>query len=81
MSDDGSVVGGETGRLQKFAMIWTQKTGMMYASDFLTQMGVTGLQVWLLSQVVYISPDGRVVVGYGQKGLSPSLRTWIVTLR
>ena len=34
VSDDGSVVGGDTGRTEKLAMIWTPDTGMMYVSDF-----------------------------------------------
>jgi uncharacterized membrane protein len=81
VSDDGSVVGGETGWSEKFAMIWTHNTGMMYMSDYLTKLGVTDHLQWAkLSNVVYISPDGRVVVGYGTTQ-PPQTKTWIVTLR
>jgi hypothetical protein len=81
VSDDGSVVGGETGRLQKLAMIWTPSTGMMYVTDYLTQHGVTDHQGWYLLQTVYVSPDGRFIAGLGQKLPSPNLRSWIVTLK
>jgi probable HAF family extracellular repeat protein len=87
VSDDGSVIGGDTGVSQKFAMIWTRATGMMYVTDFLTMNGVTDQNSWVtLSRTVYISPDGRVVVGYGAlppSGTSPFPvpRTWIMTLR
>jgi probable HAF family extracellular repeat protein len=84
VSDDGSVVGGDTGVSEKFAMIWTPKTGMMYLSDFLTMSGVTDHLSWVvLTRTVYISPDGRVVVGYGAVPGSPFPipKTWIVTLR
>jgi uncharacterized membrane protein len=87
VSDDGSVIGGDTGLSEKFAMIWTRPTGMMYVSDFLTMNGVTDHLSWVsLTKTVYISPDGRVVVGYGALPPSgpspfPVPRTWIVTLR
>ena len=84
VSDDGSVVGGDTGVYEKFAMIWTPETGMMYVSDYLTIKGVTDHLSWLiLTRTIYISPDGRVVVGYGAVPGSPFPipKTWIVTLR
>jgi probable HAF family extracellular repeat protein len=81
VSDDGSVVGGETGRQEKYAMIWTRETGMMYVSDFLTLKGVTEHQKWKwLAKTVYISPDGRVVAGDGFNENAQRL-TWMVTLR
>jgi probable HAF family extracellular repeat protein len=81
VSDDASVIGGETGWIDKFAMIWTRETGMIYVSDFLTRNGVTDHRGWMyLTRTVYISPDGRLMVGYGRK--SPLVfATWIVTLR
>lgn len=80
MSDDGSVVGGETGWSDKFGMIWTPATGMMYMSDYLTKMEVTDHLQWArLNKVVYISPDGRRLVGYGLS--NPQPRTYIVTLK
>jgi len=41
VSDDGSILGGETGRFDKFAMIWTNQSGTVYLSDYLTQHGVS----------------------------------------
>jgi probable HAF family extracellular repeat protein len=82
VSDDGSVVGGDSGGVNdKHAMIWTLETGMMYVTDFLTLKGVTDHLGWYdLNKTVYISPDGRLVIGYGQK-TKPVGKTWIVTLR
>jgi uncharacterized membrane protein len=81
VSDDGSVVGGETGRIQKLAMIWTQPTGMMYVFDYLTQHGVTNHTRWYFLRTVYVSPDGRMIAGLGQKPPSPDLLSWIVILK
>ena len=82
MSDDGSVVGGDSGNVNsKSAMIWTHDTGMVNVSDYLTMKGVTDHQSWpQLTKTVYISPDGRLMAGYGYKAY-PSLSTWIVTLK
>lgn len=86
VSNDGAVVGGESGWQEKFAMIWTRQTGMMFVTDFLTMNGITEHQNWVkLDRVVYISPDGRTVVGHGHTppgGTSPFPwpRTWVMTL-
>jgi probable HAF family extracellular repeat protein len=82
VSDDGSVVGGDSGPVNnKSAMIWTYQTGMMFVADYLTLKGVTAHLGWpQLTKTVYISPDGRQMVGYGYKAF-PSLSTWIVTLK
>jgi hypothetical protein len=40
---------------------------MISMSDYLTQAGVTDHRGWLLLRAVYVSPDGRVIAGYGQK--------------
>ena len=62
-------------------MIWTYQTGMMNVSDYLTLKGVTAHLSWpQLTKTVYISPDGRQMIGYGYKAYS-SLSTWIVTLK
>jgi probable HAF family extracellular repeat protein len=81
VSDDGSVVVGETGgAFTQFAMIWTAGTGMVYMHDYLTRSGVTAHQGWTLSGAYYVSPDGRLVAGFGTnpQGIPDS---WIVTLR
>jgi len=81
MSDDGSVVGGVTGWQDKFAMIWTAQTGMIYVTDFLTMNGVTEHLKWAkFTETVYISPDGRTIVGHAYKDF-PSLTTWIITVK
>ena len=39
---------------------------MVYVSDYLTMKGVTAHLSWpKLTKTVYISPDGRLMVGYG----------------
>jgi probable HAF family extracellular repeat protein len=82
MSDDGSVIVGEAGWLEKRAMIWTQTTGMVYMSDFLTGIGVNDHVGWTLLKAHYVSPDGRTIAGFGQRpGGGPSIRSWILTLR
>jgi probable HAF family extracellular repeat protein len=82
MSDDGTVVGGDSGPVNsKFAMIWTEAMGMVAVTDYLKMNGVTDYQSWDgLTKTVYISPDGSLMVGYGYKPY-PSLSTWIVTLK
>ena len=81
VSDDGSVVVGESGWIQKIAMIWMPATGMISMKDFLTQKGVANVQDWYLLQSQGVTPDGRLVFGYGQQGTNPSIISWIVTLR
>ena len=82
VSDDGSIVVGESGWIEKLAAIWTQPTGMIYMTDYLTQLGVTAHQGWYFIRAHYVSPDARTIVGYGQKlAAGPSIRSWIVTLR
>ena len=87
VSDDGSVIGGVSGLQEKFAMIWTRETGMMYVSDYLTLKGVTEHKNWVsLTKTTYISPDGRIVVGNGFLPPGPTSpfnvpRSWVMTLR
>lgn len=83
MSDDGSVVGGDSGGVNdKGAMIWTSATGMVHEKEYEAMNGVTNQMTWReLTKTVYISPDRRTMVGYGFKGTSPSLSTWIVKLK
>jgi hypothetical protein len=81
VSNDGSVVGGDAGWLDKLAMIWTRETGMIYVADYLTMKGVTDHLTWAkLTKTVYVTPDARLMVGYGYKTY-PSLSTWVVTLK
>jgi probable HAF family extracellular repeat protein len=78
VSDYGEVVGGTTGNYDHLPFIWTQATGMVLLTDYLTANGVTAHQGWKLTDVSYISPDGKRMVG---TGISPQGATsWIVTL-
>jgi uncharacterized membrane protein len=80
VSDDGTVTGGETGRSEKFAMIWTKETGMVYVSDYLTNHGVIGHLKWVkFIKTNYVSPDGHVVVGYGMDTRN-SVKSFIITI-
>jgi len=82
VSDDGLVIVGESGWVEKLAMIWTPRSGMLLMKDYLTLAGVKSHAGWYLIRAHWVSPDGRVVVGYGQKiGGGPSIRSWIATLR
>ena len=80
VSDDGSVVVGDTGATQKIAALWTSGTGMVNVYDFLTSKGVTNHLGWILTVTTYVSPDGRIIAG---AGFNPSqiFQSWIVTLR
>jgi len=82
VSDDGSVVGGNSGGVDnKTASIWTPATGMVSVSDYLTMNGVTDHLGWDgLIKTSYISPDGRLMAGVGYKPY-PFLKGWIVTLK
>jgi len=80
VSDDGTVVVGQTGGVNtQFAMIWTPETGMLYMHDYLTRNGVTAHQNWVLTESDYVSPNGKVIAGAGRnpQGVPES---WIVTL-
>jgi hypothetical protein len=78
VSDYGEVVGGTTGITDHLPFIWTRATRMVLLTDFLTANGVTAHQGWKLTDVSYISPDGKRMVG---TGISPQGATsWIVTL-
>jgi hypothetical protein len=80
VSDDASVVVGETGAVDgRYAMIWTRETGMLYMREYLARNGVTAHQNWILTESRYVSPNGKVIAGNGRnpQGLPES---WIVTL-
>jgi uncharacterized membrane protein len=85
LSDDGEVVGGDTGFLTgKVASLWTRQTGMVRVGQWLTAQGVTAHQGWVLLQTTYVSPDGKFIQGLGfkpQVGNNEVYGSWIVTLR
>ena len=80
VSDDGSVVGARTGSFLVAAAVWTHATGMVRVAQYLTANGVTDHLGWQLTDVSYVSPDGKRIAG---TGIDPQLRaySWIVTLR
>ena len=80
LSDDGSIVAGETGGVNTtYAMIWTEESGAVYLHEYLTSKGVTAHQGWYLQAVYYVSPDGKVLAGYGTNPRNVP-ESWIVTL-
>jgi len=66
VSDDGSVVVGllNLGAGGAFAGVWTQSTGMMRLSDYLTANGVAVPAGVTLNAVTAVSADGRTFAGY-----------------
>jgi probable HAF family extracellular repeat protein len=68
VSDDGSVAVGGNWDLSKnttFATIWTESTGVMFLSDYLTSLGVQGLDQVQLANALDISADGTTILGWG----------------
>ncbi|HQU73354.1 MAG TPA: hypothetical protein PLG66_13715, partial [Calditrichia bacterium] len=59
---DGSVIVGTSGPV----FVWTAATGMRALSEILTDDYGVDLSGWTLLGAYDISPDGRVIVGYGQ---------------
>jgi len=80
VSDDGSVVVGRSGwRPPLDAFIYTDATGMLKISDYLTSKGVVIPTGWVLLEAYAITPDGRTVAG---TGTNPAGRVegWVATL-
>lgn len=85
VSEDGSVVVGfQREGFGPFAIfdatIWTDATGTMRLSDYLTERGVTipaGLQ---LASAMGVSADGTVIVGWGYSGFIFNQQAWVATL-
>jgi uncharacterized membrane protein len=84
LSDDGEVVGGDTGAsTMSVASLWTRQTGMVRVGQWLTAQGVTAHDGWILLQTKYVSPDGKFIQGIGYKPQvgNDHYGSWIVTLR
>lgn len=85
LSEDGSIIVGYQregfGGFAVFdATIWTESTGLVRLSDYLTDLGVTipvGLQ---LAAAQAISDDGTVIVGWGYSGFIFNQQAWVATL-
>lgn len=68
VSDDGRVVGGASGAQKRDAFVWTPTTGIFKLQDYLVDLGVQGLDNWVLDTVTAISSDGRTIAGWGYRG-------------
>lgn len=67
-SEDGSIaVGGNWDLLGNttYATIWTEATGVLFLSDYLTARGATGLDNIQLANAIDISADGQTILGWG----------------
>lgn len=60
------------------ALIWDRQTGSRPLSDVLREAGVD-LGGWTLTVATDISPDGRIIVGYGSRGFG-QVEAWIAHL-
>jgi uncharacterized membrane protein len=65
VSDDPSIVVGESGLTPPAAFIWTPQEGMVSLLDYLKERGATGLDRWWLLGAGSIAPDGKTVAGTG----------------
>jgi probable HAF family extracellular repeat protein len=63
ISADGTVVVGYSGAE---AVIWTEAQGMRRLFDVLVELGIDGLDGWLLQTANGISADGTKIVGQGR---------------
>ena len=68
VSDDGRVVGGASGAQTRDAFLWTPTTGIFKLQDYLVDLGVQGLDNWVLDTVTAISSDGKTIAGWGYRG-------------
>ncbi|GEM_PF-2546365 len=78
-SEDGSVVVGGNWDLWQgttFATIWTEQSGILFLSDYLTGLGVSGLDNYQLANVIDISADGGTILGWGVRYQPFGFVTW-----
>ena len=80
VSGDGSVVGGgmygNPADLGRFAYVWTETTGMLKLTDYLTLFGVTAPTNFHFQDVNAISADGLTFAGSGIDSLGRT-QGWI----
>ena len=79
-SDDGTVVIGRSGwRPPLDAFIYTDATGIVKLSDYLTSKGVAIPNGWVLLEAYAITPDGKTIAG---TGTDPAgfVEGWVATL-
>jgi probable HAF family extracellular repeat protein len=60
---------------EPYALIWNRATGSRPLSDVLREAGAD-LGGWTLTAATDISPDGRIIVGFGRRG-SGQTEAWI----
>jgi len=81
VSAGGTVVVGQSGVLGgSQAFIWTPANGMQSLQDVLTQQYKVNLAGWTLETARAVTPDGRVIVGYGRNPYGQT-EAWRVDLR
>lgn len=79
LSEDGNLIIGYCGvGFDRRGFAWTPDGGMGYLKDFLTNLGVTGLDGWFLDTPMAVSPDKRFVSGWGFGPLG--LQGWLIDL-
>ena len=66
VSDNGKVIVGASGAFpSRFAVVWTQATGMQRLSDYAAARGVTVPAGWDLISANAVSADGQTIAGWG----------------
>jgi probable HAF family extracellular repeat protein len=79
-SDDGTVVGGNSGLMPpRDAFIWTPGNQMMKLSDFLKSKAIPIPDGWQLASVTAITPNGKILGGFAVNELG-LVEGWIVKL-
>lgn len=82
-SADGSVIVGINNFFDPFpstGFIWTQETGMVDVEDLLADNGITVDPFFDILGLSDITPDGRVMIGYGRYTDTLDFQTFRITL-
>jgi len=85
VSEDGRIVVGFQregfGGFAVFdATIWTEETGTVRVSDYLTSLGVEIPAGFQLAATLGVSDDGTVLVGWGYSGFIFNQQAWVATI-
>lgn len=79
LSEDGNLIIGYCGvGFDRRGFAWTPDGGMGYLKDYLTNLGVTGLDGWFLDTPMAVSADKRFISGWGIGPLG--VQGWLVDL-
>jgi len=82
VSDDGMVVGGQVQGSggSTFAGVWTQSTGIVRLTDYLTSNGVSLPAGIVLESCTSVSSDGRTFAGFTTNTSPGSIQGWVATV-